>query len=207
MNEPGKAGDRQRRTEYGFTLTEVSITLVLLALLAVISVPAYNNMLPGMRLRGEVRNMVAVLQKARLEAVKRNVCVSVLFPGAGLPARRQTYTPFIDDGTGGGTACNGVQDGGEAILGRALIMEEQNPNNPKVTLDSVNIAGSVVCYNSRGLVCGSQQGNILLNDGDPAAGTYPGNATQWYRITISAAGGVRVERSLDSSDGTDGTWN
>ncbi len=207
MKGSGPETGRLWKSQQGLTLPEVSITLVILAILAAVSVPAYNMMVPGMRLRGETRNMVALLQKIRLEAVKRNVCVSVAFPAAGLPARGQTYTPFIDDGTGGGTACNGVQDGGETVFGQPIVMEQDNAANRKVTLHAVNIAGNAVCFNSRGLVCGSQQGNILLNDGDPTDPAYPNDVTQWYRITLSAAGGTRVARSLDSTDGTDGTWN
>ncbi|NIR32538.1 MAG: prepilin-type N-terminal cleavage/methylation domain-containing protein [Gammaproteobacteria bacterium] len=63
------------RTQRGFTLFELMITVAIGALLVTLAVPSFNTMLQNNRLTSQINEFVATLQLARSEAVKRNETV------------------------------------------------------------------------------------------------------------------------------------
>lgn len=67
----------------GFTLVELMITVVVIAILLTIGIPAFQSTLDKRRLIGAAEQLYADLQYARSEAVKRNTRVSVSFTGTG----------------------------------------------------------------------------------------------------------------------------
>jgi len=83
----------------GFTVVELMVTLGVVAILTVVAVPSFNNMINSNRLTTTANEMVAGLNVARMEAIKRNA-----------------YTQFCSDSSSSnttdtlGTAC-GTQRG------------------------------------------------------------------------------------------------
>lgn len=67
----------------GFTLIEVVVTVLVVGVLASIAGPAFNSMITGTRLSGELNQLVGALNVARSEAQKRGTTVSVC-PGTAL---------------------------------------------------------------------------------------------------------------------------
>jgi type IV fimbrial biogenesis protein FimT len=67
----------------GFTLIEVVVTVLVVGVLASIAGPAYNSMIVGTRLSGELNALIGALNVARSEAQKRGTTVSVC-PGTAL---------------------------------------------------------------------------------------------------------------------------
>lgn len=167
----------------GFTLVEVMVVVAIIGILSAIAVPAILSWLPNVRLKSAARDLYSTIQKAKSEAVKRNTCTGISFATVVFPATGGGFNLFIDDGgTVGGIACNGQQDGNEVLVSSSLV-------GANVSLVSAsNIGGpSAICFNSRAAVCGSQFGNIQFRN----------NQSRWYRATVLASGGVRLDRSSD----------
>lgn len=72
-----------RTRQSGFTLTELVITIVVLAVLAVVSVPNYVEMRERQALRGTAENFQAAIGLAKQEAIKRGEMVRVEFHTVG----------------------------------------------------------------------------------------------------------------------------
>ena len=160
----------------GFTLIELIMVVAIIGIMAAIAVPAIMSWLPNIRLKADARELYSTMQKAKMEAIKRNTCASIAFTTSPFPATGGSYTLFLDNGTG--TACNGQQDGAEPVLTTTSV-------STGISLDSVNMSTGLeaICFNSRALICGSGQGNIKLR-----------HQTLSYKLTVQAAGGFRMEK-------------
>ena len=66
-----------RRGSAGFTLVELVITLLILAILVTVGVPTFSDATLGSRLGSTANNLVVSLYLARSEAIKRNTIVRV----------------------------------------------------------------------------------------------------------------------------------
>ena len=63
----------------GFTLMEIIVVMAVMAIGASIAIPAFMNMLPGIRLNGAARQIMGDLMDARMKAVKQNNEYKVFF--------------------------------------------------------------------------------------------------------------------------------
>lgn len=113
----------QRKREAGFTLAELMTTIVVLVVMAMVAIPVYMSMVPGMRLNGAARQVMGDLMAARMNAVKQNNEFKVFF---GSPGANQYQ--ILDDDDNDGTA-----DTGEAITTKNI-----QDNYSDVTLSSTN---------------------------------------------------------------------
>ncbi|HET9485714.1 MAG TPA: GspH/FimT family pseudopilin [Xanthomonadales bacterium] len=70
------------RTMNGFTMIELMITIAILAVLAAIAAPSFNDFVERARLRSSVEEVLSFLATARQEAVKRDRDVTVAVGGS-----------------------------------------------------------------------------------------------------------------------------
>lgn len=72
-----RTGGRRPARERGFTLVELMITIAVAAILLGIAVPSFNDVVLGNRLSSHANNLVASVNMARSEAIKRNIRVTL----------------------------------------------------------------------------------------------------------------------------------
>jgi type IV fimbrial biogenesis protein FimT len=137
----------------GFTTLELLVVISILLIMAAIALPNLSGWARNQRLKGVARDLMSHFQFARLEAIKRSTTIALAFnPGAGEVGN---YTVFVDDGAGGGTAGNLIQDNeAEATLRRAIM-----PLG--VTLTST-FTGDRAGYNARGFPALGHWGAVTL---------------------------------------------
>lgn len=101
------------RSTRGFTLAEMAVVLAIVSLLTLIGVPQLLAMLERQKLVGAARQTVQMLQRARMESIRRSAPVRVVQTqtfASGRPADSSLLS-FVDVDT------DGVQDADEVVLG------------------------------------------------------------------------------------------
>jgi type IV fimbrial biogenesis protein FimT len=69
----------QRKTDFGFTLLELMLTVAVIAILATIAIPVVRTPLEKQRLVAAAETLVGDLRWARSESIRRNKQVRVIF--------------------------------------------------------------------------------------------------------------------------------
>ena len=96
MREPMKMKTGITKEAGGFTLTELMITITILGLIAVLSLPAYNHFTQGWKLNGEAQQFAGTLRAARAAAVMKHIDVVFTFD----PAMNRYFYFEDEDGDG-----------------------------------------------------------------------------------------------------------
>lgn len=112
---------RQLKAARGVTLVELMVTLALLSLMLLLAAPAMAEHLRNAKLREAGNTVVAALQFARHEAIKRNAPVRVGLNGAAL---------LVTDASGTVLRQDALSDAVSAAL---LAADDSAVNPPTVT--------------------------------------------------------------------------
>ena len=137
------------RNNSGFTLIELAVVIAIVGVLAGIAVPNFVGWLPKYRLRSSADDIQALVQNARLRAVKENAHVAVLLDpdNDGLDG---DYIAFVDENS------DWNKDAGEA-----LVMQGEVSSGIRIT--GTGYANDRLSFNSRGL-CLEGGGSITLRN-------------------------------------------
>lgn len=170
----------------GFTLIELMVVILMIAILAGVGIPRFNTWLPVYRLKGAASDIQSNLQRARVLAIKENRTVQVRFDNSISPG----FYYFDMDSDGAPDADEYRVDlssyGSGVDFGTGSAVNDWS--TPSVAIGSAMPAGPI-SFGSRGT---SNQDSVFLQNM---------NAMVCYAITTSIAGTSRVR----FFNGT--TWN
>lgn len=169
----------KRKMKDGFTMIELLVVIVIIAVLAMIAFPAFLSWLPNMSLKAAARGLFSDIQQAKLVAVKQDACVGVQVSTVTYPATGGSYLLFKDNGDGGGIPCNGIKDGGEAVLSSEAV------DSTSVSL--ISSGPATLCFTPTSVTCTSQDTSVVLRNSD----------SRWRRVVVQAAGVTTLESSGD----------
>ena len=127
------------RKNSGLTALEMATTLAIVAILATFLMPPYLQWLRSYRLKGATNNLICDVEMAKVKAIRENDFVAIQF-------QPTNYTMFLDNGEGGGTAGDWLQNGSEE-----LIRYRELPTGVLIDISAMTLTNKRVRFNGRGL--------------------------------------------------------
>lgn len=156
----------RKSREAGFSLVELMVTVTVLALLMGIGIPTFRDVSLGSRLSAAANDLLASIQLARSEAIKRNLTVTVCASSDGATC----------------AASGGWQQGWIIVDSGATLIQRQAALPAGYVMSQ---AGGVVPLRFEPIGIGSTAATVTVCRDDP-----PG--TQERVLSVSAAGTARV---------------
>ena len=161
---------KKRINKKGFTLTEVTVVLSLLAVMTAISVPSYFSWLPRHRLQTSTRQIYDDMNLAKIRAVKDNTVAVIIF---SIP--NNTYTVFLD------------ANGNWALDAAETVIRSNTPVERDVNIFNSTFTANTYGFNNRGMSA-TNPGDVYLTN---PSGRYLG-------VRVNTAGGISIISSSDS---------
>jgi type IV fimbrial biogenesis protein FimT len=155
----------------GFTLIEVLIIFALIGIISAIAVPNVVTMMRTYRLKSAANELASTLQLARVTAISQNAN-SVLTFNTGT----KSYSGFSDNGNGGGTLNDGVQNGTEQTIKTVNL---QSSYYGEITFNTPSF-GITTVFNSQGMCTSS--GTVTLRNSVGAT----------VQVTLSPSGAIKI---------------
>lgn len=168
----------------GVTLTEVLVVVAIIGILASIAIPSFIQILKQQRVEGAAEGLVAAMQNAKAEAIKRNANVSLVFSPNNTNTDNSTW-------------CYGMTGAGQATCDCTVSNCSQSSSVGNSDFNGVtvnfNTSASRVFNPLRGTVTA---GTILFSGGDNL--TLGVTTTTLGRIRICKATGSTITSYKDS---------
>jgi type IV fimbrial biogenesis protein FimT len=181
---------------HGFTLIEMMVVIALIAIMATVAVPNFTIMVKNNRLTSQANSLIAAVNLARSEAIKRNsnivICRSA--DGANCASSdgwEQGWIVYVDADTSDGT---GVHTGAGDV-----VLREYPPLGGGNTLRAdASFTGSIT-YVAKGFSTAS--GTLVLCDDRNSDGdtTDAEELSLGKAILISATGRPRLTKASNTS--------
>lgn len=159
----------RRVAMHGFTLIELLITIAIAGILAVIAVPAFQDVGLNSKLNSLANNFVASAHLARSEAIKQNSTVTLC-------------------ASSNGTSCTGAWNDGWVILAGGSVIYTQSAFQ-----NGYLLSGDVTSITFQPTGVGATVSNLTLCRATPTVGSFKRN------ITVNATGRPAVAKVTGAS--------
>ncbi|MFY9459586.1 MAG: GspH/FimT family pseudopilin [Aquabacterium commune] len=178
----------QNHTRRGFTLVELMVTVAVVAILAAVAVPGMQSFLAKSGMNAVKDDFAIALQRARLDAINRNTCVSICQLAAEGGNTCATGTALGNWHRGWITYTNAACSGTAATaLTAADVISVRQPGNARYRLvDDSASKSSALTFDARGTLV-SNMGTFHVRDAQQDTSPYKRD------ITVSMQGRVLVK--------------
>ncbi|MES2538446.1 MAG: GspH/FimT family pseudopilin [Pseudomonadota bacterium] len=167
----------------GFTLIELMVTIVILAILLAIVMPSFNNALLGGKLNALANNFIASTNLARSEAIKRNSEITLCMSANG--------TSCASTGSweqGWIVACKTTNNTLCDTSGSSwIVFQHQQANTSGLKIVETTSGSGSFIFQSTGV--GAIPGRLKICRATPTTGL------QERVVSVSASGRVSVEKT------------
>ncbi len=161
------------RKNSGFTLMELVVVIAIISVLCALAIPGYISWLPKHKLGNGARDILTILERARMRAVRDRISIGIEM------IDNVNYRIWVDNGAGAGETDNAVWNAGENI-----IMESALPAGITATVDA---GQSSFRFDS--------QGFPLDKNDRPLSGKLTlSNGRHDRYVHISVAGNVKISK-------------
>jgi prepilin-type N-terminal cleavage/methylation domain-containing protein len=172
----------------GFSTIELLVTMIILAIVAVIAIAGFSRWLPNYRLRVAARDVFSNFQHARLTAVKRHAVCAITF-GQAVGGTPYDYVVFVDKDSD-----LEFDEPGDEVLTKVLFSEQYKGvvfDTSKGGGDGIDFPANDDALPALGFL---SNGFSVDNAGNPASGSvYLTNASGREReVAVSAAGNITI---------------
>lgn len=127
------------RPSKGFTLVELMVVVAVLAIISAIAMPSFTEVIESQRMKGAATDLMIVMTRARSEAIKRNVNVTVTPKSGDWAGGWQIADPA---GSGAMIEDHGAIRGGITISGPGSVVYQGSGRVQGGSAPSFTISGS-----------------------------------------------------------------
>lgn len=149
----------------GFTLVELMIVIVILAIMGAVMTPAFLQWQDRSKVNGAARTLRAAFETAKMRAIKNNTNAVVVFTS------NTTYQVYVD------TNKNNALDAGEELVADETLA-------PGVTITNNSFTNNDMEFNPRGMANGPNSTGTI---------TMTSTGGERYSVVVSSFGRVRME--------------
>jgi type IV fimbrial biogenesis protein FimT len=182
---------RKNDLNSGFTVVELLVTITMVAILMALAVPSLQQFLVRSEMQSLSNDFANALQKARLEAVSRNMCVTVC-PGQNLATNPQCRATLPSDNWNASgwlvyinpTCDTTITSADPATPANIFIVRE--PSNARFSLSGHNSIENFT-FSSRGVLANAAATRVTLMDTENSANSLNRD------ICIDRMGRTRIE--------------
>jgi type IV fimbrial biogenesis protein FimT len=146
----------------GFTLLELMTAVAIAAVLLVVALPNYQQMVKNNCLTTDANSLVTSLQQARSEAVKRSTTTTLTATNAGNASNEWGLgwkVTIDEDRNGNGTLDAGEDYDGDGVLSNSALVREVSLTCTATTVDEPANTTSIT-YDSSGFPSTSAKFNV-----------------------------------------------
>lgn len=175
------------RGQTGFTLIELMITLVILAVVLAVTAPSFFSIIKNNRLRTQADRIVTTLNLARSEAVKRNADVILCASSDGATCTGSLAEGWLLFADLTPTPTNGALDSGDIII---RVFESLPVGYTITGTDGASDYASSIIYSPDGSSDPKAPAMYLCSPDKDAAAAWMIDVTIVGRTAVSQGGGV-----------------